>query len=131
MKLAQILARDLATWPPGAKYITQSYTGRLSCHASLYGLASGAQALGLFEVAEDHAAAWITREAWEQAKASGISPIAVEDAPIGTRAPAPGGAYCRVARGWKWNGPDGNGRTYQRPGEDWDGRLIPPPAEHG
>mgnify|MGYP003337853327 FL=1 len=46
-------------------------------------------------------------------------------APLGTRAPAfMGGAWCKVANGWKWNGPDGNGGTFPRPGGDWDGRLI-------
>lgn len=45
-------------------------------------------------------------------------------APLGTRAPAlMGGAWCKVERGWKWNGPDGNGGTFPRPGGDWDGRL--------
>lgn len=47
--------------------------------------------------------------------------------PIGTRAPSiMGGAWCRNERGWKWNGPTGNGGTYPRPGGNWDGRLLPP-----
>jgi hypothetical protein len=47
--------------------------------------------------------------------------------PLGTRAPAiMGGAWCRVERGWKWNGPDGNGGTFPRPGGDWNGRLLTP-----
>jgi hypothetical protein len=51
----------------------------------------------------------------------------VRTAPIGTRAPAiMGGAWCKVERGWKWNGPDGNGSTFPSPGGDWDGRLVSP-----
>ena len=51
----------------------------------------------------------------------------LENAPIGTRAPAmAGGWWCRTELGWKWRGPDGTGGTYPRPGGDWDGRLIYP-----
>jgi len=48
-------------------------------------------------------------------------------APIGTKAPAiMGGWWYRTERGWKWNGPDGCGSTFPRPGGDWDGTFIPP-----
>lgn len=51
----------------------------------------------------------------------------LRDAPIGTKAPAiMGGHWYRTARGWKWNGPDGSGGTFPRPGGDWDGELIYP-----
>ncbi|MDT0138062.1 hypothetical protein [Acidovorax sp. PRC11] len=51
----------------------------------------------------------------------------LEDAPIGTKAPcAGGGAWCKTAKGWKWNGPGGHGSTFPRPGAEWDGRLLPP-----
>lgn len=51
--------------------------------------------------------------------------MALAAAPLGTRAPAcMGGAWCRVERGWKWNGPEGSGGTFPRPGGDWDGRLL-------
>lgn len=51
----------------------------------------------------------------------------LENAPIGTKAPAfIGGFWYRTERGWKWLGPDGNGGTFNRPGGDWDGRLIYP-----
>jgi hypothetical protein len=55
--------------------------------------------------------------------------ISCRDSPIGTRAPAIGGGHWyRTAAGWKWNGPDGCGDTFPRPGGDWDGRLITPAA---
>lgn len=48
-------------------------------------------------------------------------------APLGTRALAhDGGAWCKVERGWKWNGPDGNGGTFPQPGGDWNGQLVIP-----
>lgn len=51
-------------------------------------------------------------------------------APLGTRAPAfNGGAWCKVESGWKWNGPDGNGSIFPRPGGDWNGDLVLPPNE--
>lgn len=52
----------------------------------------------------------------------------LSEAAIGTRAPAiMGGVWFKVRRGgWKWNGPDGNGGTFPKPGGDWNGRLIPP-----
>lgn len=53
--------------------------------------------------------------------------VAVENAPLGTKAPATiGGHWCRVPGGWKWNGPGGNGGTFPRPGGDWNGQLILP-----
>lgn len=49
----------------------------------------------------------------------------LRDAPTGTRAPAiGGGAWCKVAHGWKWNGPNGGGGTFPRPGGDWTGKLV-------
>lgn len=55
--------------------------------------------------------------------------ITLENAPWGTKAPSIGGGlWCKTARGWKWNGPGGNGSTYPRPGADWDGRLLLPPG---
>jgi len=51
-------------------------------------------------------------------------------APLGTRAPAfNGGTWCKVENGWKWNGPDGNGSIFPRPGGDWNGDLVLPPNE--
>lgn len=56
-----------------------------------------------------------------------MAEISCRDAPIGTQAPAIGGGHWyRTAQGWKWNGPDGCGDTFPRPGGDWDGRLIYP-----
>ncbi|MBX9348689.1 hypothetical protein K5M36_16505 [Chromobacterium vaccinii] len=53
--------------------------------------------------------------------------LTIETAPIGTKAPAiMGGYWYRNARGWKWNGPDGSGATFPRPGGDWSGELIAP-----
>jgi hypothetical protein len=53
--------------------------------------------------------------------------LTLENAPIGTTAPADGGGrWYRVAHGWKWNGPDGNGGVFPRPGGDWNGKLIAP-----
>jgi hypothetical protein len=51
----------------------------------------------------------------------------LHDAPVGTRAPAiMGGRWYKTEQGWKWNGPNGSGSTFPRPGGDWDGRLIYP-----
>lgn len=51
--------------------------------------------------------------------------IAIHNAPIGTKAPAiMGGHWYRIKHGWKWNGPDGSGGTFPRPGGDWTGELI-------
>ena len=51
----------------------------------------------------------------------------IEAATIGTKAPAVmGGWWCKLELGWKWNGPNGNGGTFPRPGGDWTGHLIPP-----
>lgn len=50
-------------------------------------------------------------------------------APLGTVAPSLiGGGWCRVERGWKWNGhmPRAQGSTFLRPGGDWSGALIYP-----
>lgn len=53
----------------------------------------------------------------------------LHNAPIGTKAPAIGGGrWYRTDRGWKWNGPDGSGSTFPRPGADWTGDLIYPEA---
>jgi hypothetical protein len=50
--------------------------------------------------------------------------MTLENAPLGTRAPANiGGAWVRVPRGWQWNGKHS---IYPRPGGDWNGKLIPP-----
>lgn len=47
--------------------------------------------------------------------------------PLGTKAPAiMGGWWLKMATGWKWNGPGGNGGTFPRPGGDWDGHVILP-----
>lgn len=56
-----------------------------------------------------------------------LKPLTLKDAPVGTLAPAiMGGRWYKTERGWKWNGPDGGGGTFPRPGGDWDGRLILP-----
>jgi hypothetical protein len=50
----------------------------------------------------------------------------LENAPIGTRAPAiTGGHWERVAYGWKWC----TGSVFPRPGSDWNGKLIAPTTE--
>lgn len=60
------------------------------------------------------------------------SRLTLKNAPIGTRAPADGGgAWCRVERGWKWNGPNGSGGTFPNPGGDWNGKLIAPGEDAG
>ncbi|MEN2425966.1 hypothetical protein AA0N74_07990 [Chromobacterium vaccinii] len=56
----------------------------------------------------------------------------IENAPIGTKAPAiMGGYWYRTDRGWKWNGPEGSGGTFPRPGGDWNGDLIAPQPKEG
>lgn len=66
--------------------------------------------------------------AWNR-RASAPAGITLDNAPIGTKAPAiMGGHWCRMERGWKWGGPDGVGGTFPRPGGDWNGRLIAPSA---
>jgi hypothetical protein len=48
----------------------------------------------------------------------------LENAPLGTIAPAIGGGHWRrTERGWQWGT---NGSTFPRPGGDWNGDLIPP-----
>lgn len=56
--------------------------------------------------------------------------LSVDNAPVGTIARAIGGGHwCRTKHGWKWNGPDGSGGTFPRPGADWRGQLqSTPPA---
>lgn len=56
--------------------------------------------------------------------------VNVASAPYGTIALATsGGHWYRNEYGWKWNGPGGvSGPTSQRPGNDWNGRLILPAA---
>lgn len=47
--------------------------------------------------------------------------------PLCTKAPAiNGGWWYKMADGWKWNGPDGNGDTFPTPGADADGTVILP-----
>lgn len=50
----------------------------------------------------------------------------------GSKAPAiMGGWWWKMKNGlWKWNGPDGSGSSFPRPGADWDGRIIPPISNH-
>lgn len=49
--------------------------------------------------------------------------LTLDNAPLGTKAPATGGGHwVKVARGWKWF----NGDTFPTVGGDWDGTLIPP-----
>jgi hypothetical protein len=51
--------------------------------------------------------------------------LTLENAPIGTKAPAiNGGHWERVEHGWKWC----TGSTFPRPGGDWTGELIAPEA---
>ena len=53
------------------------------------------------------------------------TPLTLETAPIGTKAPAvTGGHWTKVAGGWKWC----TGDTFPRPGGDWTGELVPPAA---
>jgi hypothetical protein len=56
--------------------------------------------------------------------------VSVRLAPIGTLAPAfMGGRWYKTEQGWKWNGPDGSGGTFPRPGGDWTGEyVVPMPA---
>ncbi len=76
------------------------------------------------------AAGWAPPGAERQPAPEKSSPepgVTLESAPIGTKAPCrDGGAWCKTPRGWKWNGPAGNGSTLPRPGADWDGRLLVP-----
>jgi NTP pyrophosphatase (non-canonical NTP hydrolase) len=52
-------------------------------------------------------------------------PLTLENAPLGTKAPASGGGHwTRVERGWKWC----TGATFPRPGGDWTGKFLPPDA---
>ena len=49
--------------------------------------------------------------------------ITVENAPIGSIAPAiKGGHWTRMERGWKWC----TGATFPRPGGDWTGEIRIP-----
>lgn len=49
--------------------------------------------------------------------------LTLENAPIGTKAPAiSGGNWVRTERGWTWC----TGSTFPRPGGDWNGQLIAP-----
>lgn len=60
------------------------------------------------------------------------APLTVENAPVGTVAPAiMGGHWYRTEHGWKWNGPDGSGGTFPHPGGDWGGELIAPKVDGG
>lgn len=54
----------------------------------------------------------------------------VENAPMGTRAPAVSGGYwLRVIDGWRWNA---SGSVFPRPGGDWTGELhVPDTPQHG
>jgi hypothetical protein len=36
-----------------------------------------------------------------------------------------GGHWYRTDGGWKWNGPNGRGGTFPRPGGDWHSVFIP------
>ena len=48
-----------------------------------------------------------------------------DEYPEGTKARATtGGAWYKTQRGWKWNGPDGNGGTFPTPGGDACGNCI-------
>jgi hypothetical protein len=57
-----------------------------------------------------------------------MSKLTLENAPIGTKAPAIGGGYwVRTHVGWTWPSDDkGNGSTFPRPGADWTGELRRP-----
>lgn len=58
------------------------------------------------------------------AEKSDAVPLRLENAPIGTRAPASGGgAWIKTEQGWQWGT---NGSTFARPGGDWTGELIAP-----
>lgn len=51
----------------------------------------------------------------------------LKDAPIGTKAPSVGGGHwCKVKKGWKWNGPSGSGGIFPIPGGDWNQKLVLP-----
>lgn len=77
------------------------------------------------------AAGWTPPAEKHQQVSEPSSPaITLENAPLGTKAPSiGGGAWCKTARGWKWNGPGGYGSTFPRPGSEWDGRLLVPLAD--
>jgi hypothetical protein len=47
--------------------------------------------------------------------------LTLQNAPIGTKAPAIGGGFWeRTRQGWKWC----TGSTFQTVGGDWNGKLI-------
>lgn len=53
------------------------------------------------------------------------SGLSLNNAPIGTRAPAVDGGYWeRTEHGWKWC----TGDTFPRPGGDWNGKLLHAPG---
>jgi hypothetical protein len=56
----------------------------------------------------------------------------LQSAPVGTKAPAiMGGHWYKMDSGfWKWNGPDGSGGAFSRPGGDWCGELNYPETEN-
>ena len=67
--------------------------------------------------------------ALREALAQPQEPLTLENAPIGTRAPAfGGGAWVKTKHGWRWND---NASTFPRPGGDWNGELIAPKQPQG
>ena len=56
-----------------------------------------------------------------------MNDLILKNAPVGTLAKAIGGGrWYKTEQGWKWNGPDGTGGTFPRPGGDWIGTLVYP-----
>ena len=55
-------------------------------------------------------------------------PLTLDNAPIGTRAPATtGGHWHRVKHGWRWGK---RGGVFPRPGGDWTGELLAPGVQN-
>jgi len=93
--------------------------GELIWHAHIY---TNNESLDDVAVAQEVAAALTALSPAQQEPANVLT---LENAPIGTKAPAiNGGHWERVEHGWKWC----TGSTFPRPGGDWTGELIAPEA---
>lgn len=82
MKLVDLLARELGSWPEGEKYITQDYDGEIwpcndpnedleyngSRWTSTQGFTIGRDIIPGCELASDHSTAIITRAQWQSAR---------------------------------------------------------------
>jgi hypothetical protein len=70
---------------------------------------------------------WMKREWFNHSDRDQQRYPELDSYPNGTLAKAiMGGHWCKMPNGWKWNGPDGSGSTFPRPGGDWSGDIHIP-----